>query len=133
MIVIAPTSELAPDQVARYVHSLSLDVTLKETCYGLNVEGPSGNVHKAVEAVRQLDPNRVFSKVRAFPIGDERRCRAHHGSRPGFPQVEKEWKDLALIDAGLQAAEAGERPAEKGRPQPLPVERLKEIIREVLD
>ena len=132
MIVIAPSSELTPDQVARFIHSLALKINVKETCYGANIEGPRSDVHKALVEVRKLDPNRIYSKVRAFPIGDERRCRAHHGSKPGFPQLEKEWKDLSMIDKGLCAAESGERCEEKERPKKLPVKRLQEIIDEVI-
>jgi len=69
--------------------------------------------------------------VRAFPIGDERRCRAHHGSRPGFNQVEKEWRDLSMIDVGLCAADQGEICELPPKPKPMPVKRLKEIVDEV--
>jgi len=131
MIVIAPSSELTPDQVSRFIHSLGLDLHVKETCYGANIEGPRDQVRKAMVEVRRMDPNRIFTKIRAFPIGDERRCRAHHGSRPGFPQLEKEWKDLALIDKGLCAADRGEVCREKTKPKPLPVKQLQEIIDEV--
>jgi putative methanogenesis marker protein 6 len=131
MIVIAPSSELTPDRVARFIHSLGCELNVKETCYGANIEGPKSVVRKAMAEVRKLDPNRIYSKIRAFPIGDERRCRAHHGSRPGFPQLEKEWKDLGLIDKGLCAVEAGEKCEEKPKPGQLPVKRLREIVDEV--
>jgi hypothetical protein len=45
--------------------------------------------------------------------------------------VEKEWKDLSLIDKGLCALEKGEKCEEKPKPQRLPVKRLQEIIDEV--
>lgn len=130
MIVIAPTSDLTPDQVARFIHSLGFQLSVKETCYGANIEGDRETVGKVLKEVRKLDPNRIYSKIRAFPIGDERRCRAHHGSRPGFAQLEKEWKDLSLIDVGLCAAEKGEECIEAERPNKLPIKRLKEIIEE---
>lgn len=132
MIVIAPSSDLTPDQIARFIHSLGYDLNIKETCYGANVEGPSDLVRKALVEVRKLDPNRIFSKIRAYPIGDERRCRAHHGSRPGFNQVEKEWKDLSMIDAGLCAADRGEVCEPRPPLKKLPVKKLQEIIEEVL-
>lgn len=130
MIVIAPSSELQTEQLARFINSLGYGVTVKETCYGANVEGKKEDVRKVLDEVRKLDPNRVFSKIRAFPIGDERRCRAHHGSRPGFPQLEKEWKDLSLIDKGLCACEHGEIYDEKKKPEKLSVNRLIEIVKE---
>ena len=131
MIMISPTSDITPDQLVRFVHSLGMALGVKETCYGINIQGPVDDVRKAFTEIRKLDPNRIFSKVRAFPIGDERRCRAHHGSRPGFPQLETEWSDLPKMDRALTAIEAGEPVPEKTRPQPLPIERFKKIIDEV--
>ncbi|MBI0584184.1 MAG: methanogenesis marker 6 protein [Methanomassiliicoccus sp.] len=131
MIVIAPSSELTPDQIARFIHTLKLNITVKETCYGANIEGPKDAVRKALAEVRKMDPNRIFSKIRAFPIGDERRCRAHHGSRPGFNQVEKEWKDLSMIDVGLCAADRGEVCEPRPKRKQLPLARLEEIVEEV--
>jgi len=128
--MIAPTSELTPDQLTRFIHQLGYGLTIKETCYGANIEGPKDLVAKAVPEIRRLDPNRIFIKVRAYPIGDERRCRAHHGSRPGFNQMEKEWKDLPLIEAGLVAAEAGEACPTKPARRQLPIKRLLEIAQE---
>lgn len=130
MIMIAPTSELTPDQLARFIHQLGYSITIKETCYGANIEGPKDLMAKAVPEIRRLDPNRIFIKIRAYPIGDERRCRAHHGSRPGFNQMEKEWKDLPLIEAGLSAAEAGEACPSKAPRGKLSVKKLMEIAQE---
>ena len=113
------------------MHSLNLEITVKETCYGAMVEGSKEDVRKALAAVRKLDPDRIFTKVRGFPIGDIRRCRAHHGSRPGFTQLEKEWECLKLVDKGVSAAERGEKVCESPPPSKLPVKRLKEIVDEV--
>jgi putative methanogenesis marker protein 6 len=131
MIVISPSSPVTPDQVARLVHSLGLEITIKETCYGAMIEGSKEDVDKALVAVRKLDPDRIFTKVRGFPIGDARRCRAHHGSRPGFTQLEVEWQCLALVEKGVSAAERGEVVCEPPRPSKIPVKRLKEIVDEV--
>jgi putative methanogenesis marker protein 6 len=83
-----------------------------------------------LEAVRKLDPNRIFTKVRGFPIGDARRCRAHHGSRPGFNQLEKEWECLSLIEKGVSSAEKGEAAHEIPRRKRIPIEELKRIVEE---
>ncbi|NLI73875.1 MAG: methanogenesis marker 6 protein [Euryarchaeota archaeon] len=130
MIMIAPTSELTPDQLARFIHSLGYEISIKETCYGANIEGDKDLIAKAVPKIRGLDPNRLFIKVRAYPIGDERRCRAHHGSRPGFNQLEKEWMDLPFIEAGLCAVESGEECPEKPKRKRLSVEKLIQIAEE---
>lgn len=131
MIMISPTSDTTSDQLVRFVHSLGLALGVKETCYGINIQGPVDDVRKALAEIKKLDPNRIYSKVRAFPIGDERRCRAHHGSRPGFPQLEREWKDLPKIERALTAMDAGEPVPEIKKQEPLTIERFKEIIDEV--
>jgi len=131
LIFIAPSSDLTPDQIARFVHNMGNDVIVKETCYGAVLEGPREQVRITRDEIRKLDPNRIFSKVRAFPVGDIRRCRAHHGSRPGFAQLEKEWKDLCLIEKGLICAERGERPPTPKRRGKMPVTDLKKLIDEV--
>ena len=131
MIVIAPSSSVTPDQITRLIHTLSLEVTVKETCYGAMVEGEKEEVARTLAAVRKLDPNRIFTKERGFPIGDARRCRAHHGSRPGFSQLEKEWECLSLIEKGVTAAERCETVEEVPRRERIPVERLKKIAEEM--
>jgi len=130
MIVIAPTSSVTPDQVTRVIHGLGIEISVKETCYGAMIEGNSENVGKVLAAVRELDPDRIFSKVRGFPIGDIRRCRAHHGSRPGFTQLEKEWECLSLVEKGVAAANRGEPAPETRKKQKVPVKKLKEIVEE---
>lgn len=133
LIVVAPDSEITPDHVTRFIHSLELPITVKETCYGAIIEGPRDLVRKALKEVRSLDPNRICSKIRGFPMGDMRRCRAHHGSRPGFPQLEKEWETLELISKGLSCAEKGEKVEERGRPRRLSVKELRRIVEEVTE
>ncbi len=131
MIVISPSSSVTPDQVTRQVHSLGLEITVKETCYGAMIEGSKQDVAKALEAVRKLDPDRIITKVRGFPIGEARRCRAHHGSRPGYTQLEEEWECLKLVEKGVSAARRGEKVRERARPAKIPVKRLREIVNEV--
>jgi putative methanogenesis marker protein 6 len=131
LIFIAPTSDLTPDRIARYIHNLGNLVTVKETCYGVVIEGHKVDVKRTLDEVRKLDPNRIFSKERAFPMGDLRRCRAHHGSRPGFAQLEKEWKDLCLIEKGLICVDKGEDPPQVRKRGKMPVNELKILVDEV--
>ncbi|MEM2943819.1 MAG: methanogenesis marker 6 protein [Methanomassiliicoccales archaeon] len=133
MIVIAPTSEITPDQIVRFLHTLNLKITVKETCYGALIEGSREDIKQAVAEVRKLDPCRIFVKLRGFPIGDQRRCRALHGSRPGFTQLEEEWRMLAMIEKGIRAAEKEEKLKERVKQKKkLPVEALKKVIDEVI-
>jgi len=131
IVLIAPTSDLTPDRIARFVHNLGNEVSVKETCYGVVLQGPKDAVRRTLDEVRKMDPYRIYSKIRAFPVGDIRRCRAHHGSRPGFAQLEKEWKDLCLVEQGLICVERGERPPTIRKRGRLPVKELKRIIEEV--
>jgi len=130
-IVLAPDSEMTPDQLARTIHTISADVVVKETCFGVVISGKNEEVLKTVTEVRKLDPNRIFTKVRGFPVGDQRRCRAYKGSRPGFSQLEKEWKDLVLIEKGLQCAERGEPLPVCKKPTKMPVRELANLCKEM--
>ena len=127
LLMISPTSRLTPDVLAREIHAIGKDVRIKETCYGCLIEGESEAVREVVALAREIDHNSVFSKRRAYRAGDPVRCRAQHGTRPGFAQLETEWAALGLIKAGLDAAERGEIAEEKPGRKKLPAIRFKEI------
>ncbi|MCL2607888.1 MAG: methanogenesis marker protein 6 [Methanomassiliicoccaceae archaeon] len=127
LIVISPASEITPDQVSRAIHAMGKNVTVKESCYGAVVEGQRDIVRQVVSEIKSMDPNGVFSKVRAYPAGDPRRCRAHHGTRPGFAQLEQEWNDLWKIQYGLDRADRGEKARKRKTPGKLPVGEFKKI------
>ena len=61
-----------------------------------------------IAKVREQYRNEVFSKVRGYPVGDPKRCRAQHGTRPGFAQLEAVWATLPLIQSALEAIDAGD-------------------------
>ena len=127
LIVISPASDVTTDRVARTIHAMGKNVTVKESCYGAVVEGPRDVVREVVVEIKKLDKNAIFSKVRAYPAGDPRRCRAHHGTRPGFAQLEQEWGDLWKIQYGLDRAEKGEKANERKQKEKLPVNDFKKI------
>ncbi|MGI6008628.1 MAG: DUF2102 domain-containing protein [Methanomethylophilus sp.] len=128
LLMISPNSKLTPDQLVRAVHTMADTVSVKETCYGCLYEADAATSRRILEEVRKTYRNQVFSKRRGYPQGDPRRCRAQHGTRPGFAQLEAEWECLPLIQAALDSFDAGdssyEEPAE---PKPLPVNELKKI------
>lgn len=128
ILMISPDSKVTPDQLVRAVHAMVPGISIKETCYGCLVEGTRENMKKVMEQVRQTYRNEVFSKRRGYPQGDPRRCRAQHGTRPGFAQLEAEWECLPLIQYALNEMDAGngayEVPAEK---KPIPVKEMKDI------
>ena len=127
LLMISPTSKLTPDVLAREVHAIGKDVKVKETCYGCLIEGESAVVREVVAFARELDHNAVFSKRRAYRAGDPVRCRAQHGTRPGFAQLETEWAALGLIKAGLDSVDNGEKTEEKPGKKKLPALKFKEI------
>ncbi len=133
LLVISPTSDITPDQLTRFLHAMDLPITIKETCYGAMVEGDPDTIHRVVDGARALDHNKIFSKRRGYPIGDTRRCRAHHGSRPGFTQLEAEWHDLGRIELGLDCCDRGESVPEPTVDHRVPINRLREIIKEVTE
>lgn len=118
LFMISPRSMLTPDQLVRMVHAFGEEAIVKETCYGCLVEGPRALVLDILAKVREKYRNEVFSKIRAYPCSDPRRCRAQHGTRPGFAQLEEEWELLSKIQYGLEKVEEGAKyvsPQEKKR------------------
>ena len=118
LFMISPRSMLTPDQLVRMVHAFGAEALVKETCYGCLVEGPRDLVLSIRDKVRTEYRNEVFTKIRAYPCSDPRRCRAQHGTRPGFAQLEEEWELLARVQRGLDEVEKGAEysaPKEKKR------------------
>lgn len=127
LLMICPDSRLTPDVLSREIHAMGKDVRVKETCYGCLIEGESEVVREVTETARNIDRNAVFSKRRAYRMGDPVRCRAQHGTRPGYSQLESEWEALTLIKAGLDSVDRGEKTEEKPGKKKLPALKLKEI------
>ncbi|MHC1605616.1 MAG: methanogenesis marker 6 protein [Candidatus Methanofastidiosia archaeon] len=106
LLVLSPDSQYSPSYLARTASSLEYNVFIKQTCYGILVEGEKKEVEKVIKEVRKIDPNRIFSKRRAFPLGDKRRCRAVRGSaRPGFYFLQKEVSLLPFVSKSLENLE----------------------------
>jgi len=109
LLVLSPDSEFSPSFLARCASNLCMDVFIKQTCYGILVEGNTIDVDHVVEEIKKIDPNKIFTKIRAFPLGDKRRCRAQRGSaRPGFYFLQKEIELLPNITKGLECLDETE-------------------------
>ena len=131
MVVLNSTYTLPSDIVIK-IYESKADVTVKETCFGLIVQGTISEVNKAVKEIRNIDPLRIFVKERGVPPGDSYRRRAGRGggAKPGFHMHEVENKLLPYITGALEEIEKGipyERPV---KPHDITIERLKEIINE---
>lgn len=130
LLMISPRSRLTPDQLVRTIHAMNRDVRVKETCYGALIEGKEAVTTALAEDMREQYPNEVYSKCRAYPAGDQRRCRAHHGTRPGYSQLEAEWDLLSNVQYGLECADRGEERTPLAVKEKLPVIEFKRICEE---
>ncbi len=106
LIVISPDCNLTSKALFYYIVGLGLQITVKETCFGVFIEGEKEEVEKAVEKTMKLEPNKLFIKERGYPIWDSRICRMKQksGPRPGFLQLEAEYKILPIISEAIREA-----------------------------
>jgi putative methanogenesis marker protein 6 len=133
LFVISPGSELTPGTLYRYLVEGGIRARIKETCFGVVVEGEREEVEEALKRARELDPYGVFSKPRGYPPGDPRICRASRGGSPrmGFSFLDYELEKLPLIGEALRALGEGKREeVREGRRGRLRVEELREILKE---
>ncbi|MGI5964524.1 MAG: DUF2102 domain-containing protein [Candidatus Methanomethylophilaceae archaeon] len=130
LFMISPNSMLTPDQLVRTVHAMNKGVKVKETCYGCLVEGPKAVVLDVLAQLRKKYRNEVFSKPRAYLTSDPRRCRAQHGTRPGYAQLESEWALLSNVQYGLECADRGEVLEPEETKEKLPVDVFRKICEE---
>ncbi|MCL7414195.1 MAG: methanogenesis marker 6 protein [ANME-2 cluster archaeon] len=130
MVVLHSTYTLPSDMVIK-IYESKTDVTVKETCFGLVIEGKRSEVNQVARELRNLDPNRIFIKERGVPPGDKYRCRAGRGGgpKPGFHQHEVEFALLPYFSEALAEIDRGEIPKKKdGARRHITIEELKDII-----
>jgi len=107
LIVISPDCEITPNSLFHYLVSLGLQITIKQTCFGVFIEGEKEELDKAINKVIELEPNKLFIKERGYPIGDSRICRMKQkgGPRPGLLQLEAEYQILPFISDAMSEAQ----------------------------
>lgn len=132
-VITSSESDILPSDIAMKIYGSKYDVNVKETCFGVMVDGEEDVINALVAEIRSLDPSGIFIKDRGFPPGDPRRCRGRRGggARPGFYMIESESKMLPMISRALAAAE-GEVPAVPEKKKPLMPKKLEDIIKEGL-
>ena len=130
-IIMSSESNILPSDIAMRIYGSGYDVLVKETCFGVIINGEAEVVEALVKEIRSLDPSGIFIKDRGFPPGDPRRCRGRRGggARPGFYMIESESKLLPMISRAL-ASEDESEPIVKEKIRPLPFKRLEEIANE---
>jgi putative methanogenesis marker protein 6 len=130
-VITSSESNILPSDIAMKIYGSKYDVLVKETCFGVIVNGEEDVVNALVKEIRSLDPAGIFIKDRGFPPGDPRRCRGRRGggARPGFYMIESESKMLPMISRAL-ASEGMETETIPEKKKPLSIKRLEEIVKE---
>ena len=130
-VITSTESNILPSDIAMKIYGSKYDVLVKETCFGVIVNGEEEVVNALIKEIRSLDPAGIFIKDRGFPPGDPRRCRGRRGggARPGFYMIESESKMLPMISRAL-ASEDKEAGAILEKKKPLSIKRLEEIVKE---
>jgi putative methanogenesis marker protein 6 len=133
-IITSTESDILPSDIAMRIYGSGRDINVKETCFGVIINGEEEAVNEILKEIRSMDPTGIFVKDRGFPPGDPRRCRGRRGggARPGFYMIESESKMLPMISRAL--ASEGEAPEAKAQKEkkPLDIKRLEEIVEEEL-
>ncbi|MEM4233786.1 MAG: methanogenesis marker 6 protein [Candidatus Methanomethylicaceae archaeon] len=130
VVMLSPDSNLTPSMLMEKVAALG-GVNYKETCYGVLIEGEEAELEKVMKALREMDPNRIFFKVRGYRIGDERICRAKRGGgpRPGYFMLGAERNVLKNVSKALEAEGLLEIKETEPKTK-LDVSKLKKIVEE---
>ncbi len=113
-------TDILPSDIATMIYESRYGVNVKETCFGVIIDGEEGAIKPLVEEIRALDPSGIFVKDRGFPPGDPRRCRGSGsassrgvtlafgrragGVRSGLCMIEAEAKMLPMISRALASA-----------------------------
>ena len=100
VVVESPTT-MASDLAVK-AYEISQGVMIKETCFGIAINGEEKEVDALIRKLREIDPDHIFVKDRGVIPGDPNRCRANlGGARPGFHGIEYETLVLPYVSAGL--------------------------------
>jgi len=129
-VITSSESNILPSDIAMKIYGSKYKVLVKETCFGVIINGEEEVIEALIKEIRALDPAGIFIKDRGFPPGDPRRCRGRRGggARPGFYMIESESKMLPMISRAL--AQEGDIPTIPEKKKPLPIKRLEEILKE---
>jgi putative methanogenesis marker protein 6 len=101
--VVVESFDVTPADLALRAYEISQGVMIKETCFGIVMNGKEEEVDRIIAELRKLDPDHIFIKDRGFPPGDPRRCRANlGGARPGYNGMELEMTLIPYISHGLE-------------------------------
>jgi putative methanogenesis marker protein 6 len=101
--VVVESSDVTPADLALRAYEISQGAMIKETCFGIVINGKEDEVDRIITELRKIDSNHIFVKDRGFPPGDPRRCRANlGGARPGYNGMEYEMTIIPFVSHGLE-------------------------------
>ena len=101
--VVVESFDVTPADLALRAYEISQGAIIKETCFGIIINGKEEEVNRIIAELRKIDPDHIFVKDRGFPPGDPRRCRANlGGARPGYNGIEHEMTIISYISHGLK-------------------------------
>ena len=101
--MVVESFEITPSDLAVRAYEIAGGVMIKETCFGLVINGKEEDVDRIITELRKNDPDHIFVKDRGFPPGDARRCRANlGGARPGYFGIEHEMTVIPYVSHGLE-------------------------------
>lgn len=101
--VVVESFEITPSDLAVRGYEIANGTMIKETCFGLVINGKEEEVDRIIAELRKADPDHIFVKDRGFPPGDARRCRANlGGARPGYHGIEHEMTVIPYVSYGLE-------------------------------
>jgi len=101
--VVVESFDITPADLGIRAYEISKDALVKETCFGLVINGKEKEVNRIIAELRKIDPDHIFVKDRGFPPGDPRRCRANlGGARPGYHGMENEMTVIPYVSHGLE-------------------------------
>jgi putative methanogenesis marker protein 6 len=101
--LVVESFDITPADLGIRAYEISDSAMVKETCFGLVINGREEEVNRIVAELRKIDPDHIFVKDRGFPPGDSRRCRANlGGARPGYHGMEQEMTIIPYVSRGLE-------------------------------
>ena len=123
--VVVESFDITPADLGIRAYEISKGVMIKETCFGLVINGEEKEVERIVAELRKIDPAHIFVKDRGFPPGDSRRCRANlGGARPGYHGMEFEMTTIPYVSHGLEELKDRDENTVPAPENPLDVKRL---------
>ena len=111
IIVLSRGSSFTLGRLITTTRSIDEPIVIKETCYGIIIEGDREVVRRVVRTLKESSPYDLFTKKRGYCVGEMRKCRKGEDGlmsgapRTGFYQLEKEVQMLRLISEAMKVVD----------------------------